>query len=113
MEKEEIDFPKFHQVEGLIVEDNERNEEIEGELLKILGIEFDQATNGQDALNMFIHSKQNYYRLILMDVRMPIMNGYDATRNIRGLERDDAKIIPIIAMTAATFSSDVRMAHTA
>lgn len=95
----------------LLVEDNELNMEIAREFLTSLGAVCTEASNGRQAVDLLAASLPGYYEMILMDVRMPVMNGYDATRAIRQLERSDAQTIPIIAMTADAFSSDVRMAH--
>ncbi len=88
-------------------EDNELNWEIAGELLSAQGFVVDWAENGQKCLEMFQASQPGDYRLILMDLRMPVMNGYEATQAIRALDRPDAAAIPIIAMTADAFSEDV------
>lgn len=69
--------------------------------------------NGQMALEVFQASDPGYYDAILMDIQMPVMNGYDATSAIRGLERSDAQIIPIVAMTADAFAADVIKARSA
>ncbi len=66
------------------------------------------AENGQICLEKFQESEPGYYDVILMDLRMPIMNGYEATRSIRALSRPDAQAIPIIAMTADAFSEDIQ-----
>ncbi len=65
------------------------------------------AVNGADGIKMFEQSQEYFYDLILMDVRMPVMDGYEATRRIRGMERGDAKSVPILAMTADAFAEDV------
>ena len=91
----------------LLAEDNEINWEVARELLSILGLELDWAENGQTCLERFEQSPEGYYDAILMDVRMPLMDGYEATRAIRKLERRDAAV-PIIAMTADAFSEDIR-----
>lgn len=97
----------------LLVEDNQLNQEIAVELLGTMGAETETADDGVLAVAMFNHSPENYYDLILMDVQMPNMNGYDATRKIRGLNRQDAAGIPIVAMTADAFAEDVEMAKAA
>ena len=91
----------------LIVEDNEINMLITNELIKNLGAEVDCAEDGQLALKKFESSAIHGYDLIIMDVRMPVMDGYTATRKIRELNRSDAKTIPIFAMTANAFAEDV------
>ena len=92
----------------LIAEDNDLNWEIIEELLSDIGLELEWAENGQICLEKFQASAENYYDAILMDVRMPIMNGYEATKAIRSLDRPDASTIPIIAMTADAFSEDIQ-----
>ena len=91
----------------LLAEDNEINWEIANELLSALGLELEWAEDGQVCLDKFQHSVPYYYDAILMDVRMPVMNGYQATTAIRALQREDASL-PIIAMTADAFSEDVK-----
>lgn len=90
----------------LVAEDNDLNWEILKELLTDIGMELEWAENGQICLQKFEESEEGYYDAILMDVRMPVMNGYEATGAIRALSRQDAQNIPIIAMTADTFSED-------
>ena len=90
----------------LIVEDNEINEEILKELLSIEGALTESAVNGKEAVDKLEQSSPGYYDLILMDVQMPVMNGYEAAAIIRGLDRSDAETIPIIALTANAFSED-------
>ncbi len=92
----------------LLAEDNDLNWEIARELLSALGLELDWAENGQICVDKFQNSEPGYYDAILMDLRMPIMGGYEATRVIRGLDRDDGATIPIIAMTADAFSEDIQ-----
>ncbi len=91
----------------LLAEDNELNWEVARELFSILEIELDWAENGQLCVEKFENSAIGYYDAILMDVRMPVMNGYEATGFIRKLEREDAAI-PIIAMTADAFTEDIQ-----
>lgn len=90
----------------LIVEDNEINEEILEELLHMEGALTESAGNGQEAVDRWEESSPGYYDLILMDVQMPVMNGYEAAAVIRNQDRPDAKTIPIIALTANAFSED-------
>ncbi len=97
----------------LVAEDNELNAEILTEMLKMEGAECDVAQNGQIAVEMFEASEPHHYDMILMDVQMPVMNGYDATKRIRASSHPDAAEIPIVAMTANTFAEDVRHAFDA
>ncbi|MCI9376738.1 MAG: response regulator, partial [Oscillibacter sp.] len=91
----------------LLAEDNDLNWEIAEELLSELGLELEWAENGQICVEKFQASPLGYYDAILMDLRMPVMSGYDATRAIRALDRADASL-PIIAMTADAFSEDIK-----
>ncbi|HBF2022732.1 hybrid sensor histidine kinase/response regulator [Clostridioides difficile] len=92
----------------LLAEDNELNWEIAREILSDLGVELDWAEDGQICLTKFQESSKGYYDVILMDIRMPHMTGYEATKAIRTLDHPDASSIPIIAMTADAFSEDVK-----
>ncbi len=92
----------------LLAEDIDINWEVACGMLEPTGLQFERAVNGKDCVELFEKSKIGYYDLILMDLRMPVMNGYDATRAIRKLERPD-KELPIIAMTADAFSDDVQV----
>lgn len=92
----------------LVAEDNEINWEILKELLSDFGMELEWAENGKTCVEKFEKSETGYYELIFMDVRMPVMNGYEATTEIRNMSRADAKDIPIIAMTADAFSEDIK-----
>ncbi len=94
----------------LVAEDNELNAEILTELLTIEGARCELAVNGLEAAEMFQKSEPGYYDMILMDVQMPVMNGYEATKRIRACAHPEAKTIPIVAMTANTFAEDVRNA---
>ena len=102
---EEIDLSG---VKALLVEDNEINRMIATELLEKKDIFVTTANNGVEAIEYFSNSEEGYFDVILMDIRMPVMNGLKATRAIRAMERSDAKTIPIIAMTANAFESDIQ-----
>ena len=90
----------------LLAEDNELNMEIAEFVLQNEGADVTKAWNGQEAVELFRNSKPGEFNVILMDIMMPVMNGYEATKMIRSLDREDAKEIPIIAMTANAFTED-------
>lgn len=94
----------------LLVEDNELNRDIAAILIGEMGVDVETAANGREAVAKVEGAEEGYYDVILMDIKMPVMNGYDAVKNIRALERDDVKTLPIIAMTANAFSEDVHKA---
>lgn len=97
----------------LLVEDNELNREIAVELLRMQGMQVVEAENGQVALDTFRRSAPGEYDCILMDVQMPVMDGYKATRAIRSLQREDARTIPVLALSANVFATDLGKAHAA
>ena len=92
----------------LLVDDNRMNLDVAEQLLIGRGFSIDIATNGKEAVEKFENSKEGFYNLILMDVRMPQMDGLEATRTIRALEHPNAQTIPIIAMTANAFAEDIK-----
>ena len=97
----------------LVAEDNELNAEIAIELLKEEGILTDWAKDGQECCDMLGQAEDGYYALILMDIQMPRLNGYEATAKIRQMENRKKAAIPIIAMTANAFAEDIQMAKNA
>lgn len=97
----------------LLVEDNDINREIARTLMEDLGVTVDEVCDGAEAVETFSASPGGYYDLIFMDIQMPVMDGYHATKAIRALGRADAKSVPIIAMTANAFEEDVRAAFRA
>ena len=98
----------FSEKRLLLVEDNEINREIEQEILHMSGVRIDMAEDGQQAVDRFRESEPFYYDMVLMDIQMPVMNGLDATRAIRAMDRQDSQVVPIIAMTANAFVEDVK-----
>ena len=97
----------------LLAEDNELNWEVARELLGALGLELTWAENGREAVDAFASSEPGTFDAVLMDIRMPEMDGYQATRAIRALPRPDAATVPVIAMTADAFSEDIERARDA
>lgn len=93
----------------LLAEDNEFNAEVAQEFLEMAGYSVEVVANGEEAVQAFIHHVPGYYQMILMDIQMPVKDGLQATRDIRGYNREDAAHIPIVAMTANAFSDDVSM----
>ena len=100
----QVDFNGKH---ILLAEDMDINWEVAYEILSVVGLELERAENGKICVEMFEASEVGFYDAILMDIRMPIMNGYEATQAIRALNRAD-KDLPIIAMTADAFSDDAQ-----
>ena len=96
----------------LLVEDNELNAEIATEVLQMTGLTVELARDGMEAVDMMAEVRDGYFDLIFMDIQMPKMNGYDATRAIRAMDRHYCKQVPIIAMTANAFAEDVQAAKT-
>ncbi|MCM1133928.1 MAG: response regulator, partial [Ruminococcus flavefaciens] len=98
--------PDFSGKRILLVEDNELNREIAMAILEESGFEVETAPDGTDAVEMVENAEENHYDAVLMDVQMPTMDGYEATRTIRTLPRNDVKTLPIIAMTANALEED-------
>ena len=96
----------------LLVEDNDLNAEIAAEILKMTGLSVDRAVDGTDAVDKISACPDGSYDLIFMDIQMPRMNGYDAARAIRAMDRNYCRQVPIIAMTANAFAEDVHAART-
>ena len=109
-EIENVDIKGLH---ALIVEDNEINTEIVQFMLENNGLEVTCAVDGIDAIEKFSQSEPGYFNIVFMDIMMPRLNGLDATRRIRQLNRADAKSVPIIAMTANAFTDDVMSSYIA
>ncbi len=95
----------------LLVEDNELNAEIAGEILGMTNVTVEYAKDGREALNKMESAADGYYDMVFMDIQMPVMNGYEATRAIRAINRNYLKKVPIIAMTANAFAEDVEAAR--
>ena len=104
--KEEQRKGMVHSGRILLVEDNELNQEIATAILEEAGFTVETAEDGQAAVDKVSQSQPDWYQLVLMDVQMPVMNGYEATRRIRGLEEPRLANIPILAMTANAFEED-------
>ena len=105
-ETEEKTETSIHGLHILLAEDNELNMEIAEFVLQNEGTVVTKAWNGQEAVDIFRKSRPGEFDVILMDIMMPVMNGYEAAKMIRSLDREDAKVIPIIAMTANAFTED-------
>lgn len=112
-EEPDTEMPSILSLAGnriLLAEDNELNAEIMKEVLEGFDIEMEWAHHGKEAVEMLKQSEENYYSLVFMDIQMPIMDGYEATKAMRTLDREDAQTIPIVAMTANAFVDDVSRA---
>ena len=105
-EQEDVSEKSIKGLHILLAEDNELNMEIAEFMLQNEGADVTKAWNGQEAVELFRKSKPGEFDVILMDIMMPVMNGYEATKLIRFLDREDARMIPIIAMTANAFTED-------
>ena len=105
-EQKEVSEKSIKGLHVLLAEDNELNMEIAEFVLRNGGTNVTKAWNGQEAVELFKQSEPGGFDAILMDIMMPVMNGYEATKMIRSMDRADAKTIPIIAMTANAFTED-------
>lgn len=111
------EFPKIEELADtyhlaglsiLVVDDNKPNQKVAQKMLSNLGATVTLAANGQEAYELFVNTDDNTFDIILMDVQMPIMNGYESTRAIRNSKKNTAKTIPIVAMTANAFVEDIQ-----
>ena len=109
-DKNKTDTKKLRSGRILLTEDIDLNQEIASTILNEAGFSTEIASNGQIAVDMLKNSEPGYYQLVLMDIQMPVMNGYDATKAIRRLENKEIASIPIIAMTANAFEEDKQQA---
>lgn len=107
LERQKLSNKPGEGIHVLVVEDNELNAEIASELLGMAGFTVACAADGQEGVDMFAASSVGEYNVILMDVNMPIMDGYEATRRLRALDRSDAQTVIIVAMSANVFSDDI------
>lgn len=106
---ETMDSSKLKGKKVLMCEDNELNSEIACALLNSFGLTVDTAKNGREGVQKFMLSKPYTYDAVIMDIRMPVMDGFEASKNIRALTRNDAERVPIIAMTADAFGDDIKL----
>lgn len=110
---QELEREDFSGHRALLAEDNELNAEIAMEIFGMTGLKVELAQNGKEAFEKMQQAEDDYYDIIFMDIQMPVMNGYESVRAIRGLDREYAKKVPIIAMSANAFAEDVQEARAA
>ena len=103
----------FEGVHTLIVDDVDINREIVIQLLEGMGMTFEETSNGEEAIERFQNAGTGHFDIVLMDIQMPLMDGYQATQAIRAMERDDAQTVPILALTANAFREDIDAAAAA
>lgn len=108
-----IKEPDFRGMNILLVEDNEINLEIAQALLEMKGFSVETAVNGQEALDKFSIAPEGHFKAVLMDIRMPVMDGLEATKRLRRLKKKDARTVPVIAMTANAFQEEIETAKQA
>ncbi len=106
IESDSVDMVSLKEKRILVVEDNEINREIVEEVLKSEGFLVETAQNGEEALERIRESKEGYYSVVLMDIQMPVMDGYEATKAIRNLEDKKLAAVPIVALSANAFAED-------
>lgn len=105
---EEVPEDKFRGLRALLVEDNPLNQQIAEEMLKYFGVETELVENGQKAVEAVLQKTPRYYDIVFMDIHMPVMDGYEATRQIRNCGKERIHELPIIAMTADAFTEDIK-----
>ena len=106
-------YENFEGMRILLAEDNEMNQQIASEMLELLGVQVDIASDGQQAVDKVLGNPPFYYDLVFMDIQMPVMDGYEAARQIRSSGKEAIQELPIIALTADAFSEDVKKAKMA
>ncbi|MCI8511839.1 MAG: response regulator [Lachnospiraceae bacterium] len=107
------ELPNYADKRILLVEDNELNMEIMAELLGIMDVKIEKACDGREAVRLIHENPHNYYDLVFMDIQMPVMDGYEATRRIRRMEQEKGRNIPIFAVSANALAEDVKNAREA